>query len=616
MNKPITFQIDTGSDLTIISSQKWKRMGSPSLNDTSSVKATTYTGSPVPLRGCFKCTYSLGRHCASGLCYVSTHTTHNLLGAEWIFKLGLYDHPLNTVQTDLRCKDRRALALDSEICLLNASNAHEYVLRRYPEICDPSLGHCKFATASLRLRPDAQPVFRPRRPVPYAVVSTVDAELNRLENLGVITKVNYSSWAAPFIAIKKRDGSLRLCADFSTGLNDALEMHQYPLPSPEDIFSTLNGGTMFSQLDFSDAYLQVEVSEQCKELLTINTHRGLYRYNRLPFGVKSAPGIFQQIMDTMIAGLHGVVAYLDDVIVVGRTEEDHQRNLDALLQRINEWGFHVRLNKCQFAKPEVKYLGCIINKHGRRPDPSRTAAITGMPVPTNVTQLRSFLGMINHYGQFIADLCDVRAPLDRLLQKDTKFEWTDDCQQAFEKVISIVASDLLLTHYDPNQEIIVAADASSNGLGAVISHRYPDGSEKAVSHASRTLTAAEKHYSQIEKEGLALIFALQKFHKMIHGRKFTLLTDHKPLLAIFGAKKRHPCLHGEPSPKMGYYSSCLRLHDRIPPYFFFWSSRRFIETDRIASKGRRNRRFNRRSRNPASAKRFNWSSAGNSTNDQ
>uniref|UniRef100_A0A5S6QPA1 RNA-directed DNA polymerase n=1 Tax=Trichuris muris TaxID=70415 RepID=A0A5S6QPA1_TRIMR len=237
-------------------------------------------------------------------------------------------------------------------------------------------------------------------------------------------------------------------------------------------------------------------------------------------------------MDTMIAGLRGVVAYLDHVIVVGRTEEDHQRNLDALLQRINELGFHVRLNKCQFAKPEVKYLGCISNKHGRRPDPSRTAAITNMPVPTNVTQLRSFLGMINHYGQFIANLCYVRAPLDRLLQKDVKVEWTNNCQQAFEKVISIVASDLLITHYDPNQEIIVAADASNNGLGTVISHRYPDGSEKALSHASRTLTAAEKHCSHIEKEGFALIFALRKFHKMIHGRKFTLLTNHKPLLAL------------------------------------------------------------------------------------
>ncbi|KFD65086.1 hypothetical protein M514_22803 [Trichuris suis] len=162
-------------------------------------------------------------------------------------------------------------------------------------------------------------------------------------------------------------------------------MHQYPLPTPEDIFSTLNGGTVFSQIDFSDAYLQIEVSEESRELLTLNTHRGLYRYNRLPFGVKTAPGIFQQIMDTLIAGLHGVVAYLDDVIVVGKTEEDHKRNLDALLQRIAEWGFHIRLSKCQFAMPEVNYLGYIINKNGRRPDPNRTAAITRMPVPTNVS---------------------------------------------------------------------------------------------------------------------------------------------------------------------------------------------------------------------------------------
>ncbi|KFD63475.1 hypothetical protein M514_08570 [Trichuris suis] len=538
--KAVIFQIDTGSDLTIISVQTWKQLGSPPLSDTSSVRATTYSGDTIPLRGSFRCAYSFGTHSVSGTCYVSDISSHNLLGAEWIFKLGLYDQPLNSLQSSLHPEDERALIGSSEIHALSALNAREYVHRRYPEICSDSLGHCKFAKASLRLRPDAQPVFRPKRPVPYAVVPLVEAELDRLEKLGVISKVNYSAWAAPLVAVRKRDGRLRLCADFSTGLNDALEMHQYPPPTPEDIFSTLNGGTVFSQIDFSDAYLQIEVSEESKELVTLNTHRGLYRYNRLPFGVKSAPGIFQQIMDTLIAGLHGVVAYLDDVIVVGKTEEDHKRNLDALLQRIPEWGFHIRLCKCQFAMPEVNYLGCIVSKNGRLPDPNRTAAITRMPVPTNVSQLRSFLGMVNHYGQFIRNLCDVRAPLDRLLRKDARFEWTPRCQQAFDQVISIITSDLLLAHYDPRQEIIVAADASSNGLGAVISHRYADGSEKAISHASRTLTSAEKHYSQIEKEALALIFALQKFHKMIHGRKFTLLTDHKPLLAIFGSKSGIP----------------------------------------------------------------------------
>ncbi|KFD66374.1 hypothetical protein M514_05772, partial [Trichuris suis] len=248
--KAVTFQIDTGSDLTNISAQTWKQLGSPPLSNTSSVRATTYSGDTIPLRGCFRCAYSFGTHSVSGTCYVSDSSSNNLLGAEWIFKLGLYDQPLNSLRSSLQPEDERALICSPEIHTLSASNAREYVHRRYPEICSDSLGHCKFAKASLRLRPDAQPVFRPKRPVPYAVVPLVEAELDRLEKLGVISKVNCSAWAAPLVAVRKRDGRLRLCADFSTGLNDALEMHQYPLPTPEDIFSTLNGGTVFSQIDF------------------------------------------------------------------------------------------------------------------------------------------------------------------------------------------------------------------------------------------------------------------------------------------------------------------------------------------------------------------------------
>ncbi|EYB85899.1 hypothetical protein Y032_0289g1517 [Ancylostoma ceylanicum] len=342
------------------------------------------------------------------------------------------------------------------------------------------------------------------------------------------------------VSLSKSNGSLRICADFSTGLNDALDLHQYPLPLPEDIFATLNGGRYFTHIDLADACLQIKVDDQSKRLLTINTHRGLYQYNRLPFGVKSAPAIFQQIMDTTLAGLQGVVAYLDDVIVVGRSVEEHQHNLNAVFKRIADSGLHVRLDKCNFATTQITYLGYIIDKDGRRPDPSKIEAIQRMPAPKDVAQLRSFLGLLSYYGKFVKEMHVLRAPLDALLKKNTKFEWTKTCDDSFNKAKQMLASDLLLAHFDPRQEIVVAADASNYGIGAVILHRYPNGSEKAIAHASRSLLPAEKNYSQIEKEGLALIYAIQKFHKMLHGRKFTLLTDHKPLLAIFGSKKGIP----------------------------------------------------------------------------
>ncbi|KAK6761330.1 hypothetical protein RB195_022406 [Necator americanus] len=215
-------------------------------------------------------------------------------------------------------------------------------------------------------------------------------------------------------------------------------------------------------------------------MLTINKHRGLYRNNRLPFGVKSAPGIFQQIMDSMICGLEDVAAYLDDVIVTCRTQQEHRSNLEALFGKIHEYGFRVGLEKCNFLMFQIRYLGCNIDKDGRHPDPEKIEVIRQMPVPKNVAEVRSFLGMINYYGSFVAQVRQLRAPLNALLKKNVPFKWNEECEAALNRAKEVLASDLLLTHFDPSLDIIVAADASDHGIGAVILHRMPDGTEKAI----------------------------------------------------------------------------------------------------------------------------------------
>ncbi|PIO53491.1 hypothetical protein TELCIR_25173, partial [Teladorsagia circumcincta] len=242
----------------------------------------------------------------------------------------------------------------------------------------------------------------------------------------------------------------------------------------------------------------------------------------------------------MICGLEGCAAYLDDVIVTGRNIEEHVANLEALFRRISDYGFCVRIEKCNFLMPQLRYLGNIIDATGCRPDPAKIEVIRKMPHPTDIGQVRSFLGMLNYYGHFISEMRQLRAPLDELLKKNVRFEWSAECQDALQCAKDVLASDLLLTHYDPTKEIVIAADASEYGIGAVISHRFSDGTEKAVHHACRSLTAAEKNYGRVEKEALAITFALRKFHRYIHGRHFKLLTDHKPLLAIFGSKKGVP----------------------------------------------------------------------------
>ena len=245
----------------------------------------------------------------------------------------------------------------------------------------------------------------------------------------------------------------------------------------------------------------------------------------------------------MLDGLDFAVAYLDDVIIISKSKEQHQEHVRRVFSLIQEFGFNVKEEKCEFFLEEIKYLGHIIDKDDRRPDPDRATAIKkkNMPAPGNTTELQSFLGLANYYQSFIPNMHNLRAPLNALLKKVSTWKWTPECQEAFNKIKNTLTSDLSLAHYNPVSDIIVASHASSHGIGTCILHKMPDGSKKKpVTHTSRSLLPTGKHFSQIEKEALAIIFAVAKFHRYLHVRFFKLQTDHKPLLTIFGSKKGLP----------------------------------------------------------------------------
>lgn len=528
---PVKMQYDTASDITIVSRDTWLKIGQPKLSPTTCT-AVTASQSAMRIPAEFECSVKFQDKLITTICYITTVENCNLLGLDVMDKFRLHELPIssicNQVQQTSKITGKYQNDIQTEIKL------------RFPKLFSENLGLYTKSKVNLQLKDNAKPIFRQKRPVAYASLQPIEDELYRLQQLGVVTPVDTSEWAAPIVVVKKPNGQIRICADYSTGLNDVLEPHQYPLPKPDDIFAKLANSTVFSHIDLSDAFLQVEVSEDSRELLTINTHRGLYRMNRLQPGVKTAPGAFQQIMDQLTAGLDGVASYMDDVIVAGRDEKSHRDNLFSLLKKIEDSGFHLKMQKCEFSLCQIKYLGHIIDKNGIHSDPERTTAISNMPEPHNIATLRSYLGAVNFYGKFIREMRSIREPLDNLLKKDSKFVWSKECQNSFKKFKEIMMSDLVLAHYDPEMEVIVAADASQSGIGACIQHKYPDGNVKAIYHASRSLTPAETRYSQIEKEALALIFAVTKFHRYIYGRKFTLQTDHKPLISIFGSKKGIP----------------------------------------------------------------------------
>jgi len=206
-------------------------------------------------------------------------------------------------------------------------------------------------------------------------LEAINEELDRLLAIGAIKPVEFSQWAAPILAVKKKSGKTRVCIDFSTGLNNALELNRHPLPRPDDIYASLNGAKHFSQLDLRDAYLQIELDEKSKGLCGINTHRGLMQCQRLPFGVKSAPSIFQHVMDQMLSGIPGTYCYLDDLIIASPSIEKHAQTIQKLFAKIQEYGFKIQAEKCHFLQSEIKFLGHLISAEGIKPDPARSEAI-------------------------------------------------------------------------------------------------------------------------------------------------------------------------------------------------------------------------------------------------
>ena len=340
----------------------------------------------------------------------------------------------------------------------------------------------------------------------------------------------------------KSDGNVRIRGDYKITINKAAKINKYPIPRIEDLFASLSGGKHFTKLDLSHAYQQVELDDESRVNVTINTHKGLFVYNRLPFGVSSAPSIFQRVMENLLQGIPGVCVYIDDILVTGQTDGKHLDHLAEVLRRLSKAGMWLKRSKCAFLLPSVQYLGHTISAEGLRTSDEKVIGILKAPAPRNVTELRSFLGLVNYYGKFLPDLATTLAPLYALLQKQKKWAWGREQKEAFQKVKDLLKSSRVLVHFDDKLPLILSCDASPYGIGAVLSHKMTNGDERPVCFASRTLTSAEQRYSQLDKEALAIVFGVKRYHQYLYGRPFELKTDHKPLTHIFNESKATPTL--------------------------------------------------------------------------
>ena len=237
-----------------------------------------------------------------------------------------------------------------------------------------------------------------------------------------------------------------------------------------------------------------------------------------------------------------VQCFIDDILVTGADDEEHLCKLEEVLGRLRQHGIRVKSSKCSFLKNSVEYLGHRITNTGLQTSSKKVKAVQLAPKPKNVRELHSFLGLLHYYGKFMPNLATLLHPLNDLLQAGRQWHWSAKCDEAFVRAKEKLMSATVLAHYNPDLPVLLAGDASAYGVGSVISHVFPNGEERPIAFASRTLTSSEKNYSQLEKEALSLIFGLRKFHQYLYGRKFTLVTDHQPLTTIFNSKKGIPTL--------------------------------------------------------------------------
>ena len=416
---------------------------------------------------------------------------------------------------------------------VESSLTAQNVLKEYQDVFDTTSIGCVLKDYVIVTDPTVRPVADPPRRVRVHVRDKLKAKLADLTHQGLITPVTSPTpWVSNLVVVDKPSGDIRICLD-PQSLNDAVLREHYPTPTLDEVTSRLSNAKVFSVVDASRAFWQIGLSEASANLCCFHTPFGRFRWEVLPYGIKSAPEVWQRVMHDLVGGLSGVEVIADDFIIFGcgstqqEAMRDHDKNLLAFLDRARSR--HLRLNpdKFRFKVAAVKWMGHILSDKGLQPDPAKVKAITDLPVPTSVSELKRFLGMVGYLSRYVPNISDVLFPLRQLTQRKVDWFWSPACQEAFQKVKGLLTSAPVLRFYDPRREATVQCDASKAGLGAVLLQEgHP------VMYCSRSLTQAETAYSQIEKELLAIVFAMTRLDQFVYGRPVTVQSDHKPLEAI------------------------------------------------------------------------------------
>lgn len=410
------------------------------------------------------------------------------------------------------------------------------ILERNTQVCTLQLGrtdvlqHCIYTNQQVPVKQ------RPYRMSPVKQ-TLIKEQLEEMLKAGLV-EPSSSGWASPVVLVPKKDGSMRFCVDYRK-LNAITESDAYPLPHITEILESLAGAGIFSTIDLNSGYWQVAMEPSSKPMTAFITPMGLFQFNIMPFGLKNAPATFQRLMETVLGELRGKLCfvYIDDIIIFSANLTQHLQDLQTVFQRLQHAGLTINLKKSKFCLQEISFLGHVVSTKGIMADPSKTEAIRSYPVPTNLKEVQRFLGLAGWYHRFVPNFSQIAEPINALKKKGKTFQWSDQCQKAFDHLKTCLTSPPVLGHPELQFPFMVYTDASDIGLGAVLSQKKEQGREEVIAYASRTLTKAEVNYSATEKECLAVVWALEKWQYYLEHRLFTIVTDHSALLWVMTSNK-------------------------------------------------------------------------------
>ena len=388
---------------------------------------------------------------------------------------------------------------------------------------------------------DELPVYTKSYRYPFIHREEVKNQISKMLQQGII-RPSDSAWSSPiWVVPKKADASgktkWRLVVDFRK-LNDKTIDDKYPIPNITDVLDKLGKCQYFTTLDLASGFYQVEMNPDDIPKTAFNVEHGHYEFLRMPMGLKNSPSTFQRVMDNVLRGLQNVIClvYLDDIIVFSTSLQEHMINLGKVFQRLRDSNFKIQMDKSEFLKLETAYLGHIISKDGIKPNPEKIQAIQNYPLPQTPKQIKQFLGLVGYYRKFIPDFARITKPMTQCLKKGRKISADSTFVDCFKKCKTLLTNDPILQYPDFNKEFNLTTDASNLAIGAILS-QGPIGADKPVAYASRTLNDSEINYSTIEKELLAIVWATKYFRPYLFGRKFKIVTDHKPLQWIMNIRE-------------------------------------------------------------------------------